>query len=361
MKNSTFLITLTAMLLSTGAASQANSPIFSEKDGQIVINPDTAEGLGNWVLHTNNDSYEFLEGFSDQGCIQFTGNREHSGPPDSPLTLSFLISEPGNYVLRARGLEAPMETKEGDKANDCYLRIVGQPSYKGEFTKFVLLGASYQWSWNIKLEVEHHVFETPFYSLGAGVHQLQIAGRSKNFFLDRLTLNRVTEDAETTSVANSPALYQERDAEKGAYSLKAIGDFEPVSKDGLGEVYSDKNRDAIAINAAKVELRNLFSAAETTFTGKSGTYDVTLKTLTETDGESIYRVRLNDQQVGRYVNPATTIDYSPSYGTWRSVEIKKGDRISVESKPHTNGKIPEGDGTAWSRGRWTSLTLNPSD
>ncbi len=364
MKNSCYAFqrlftSLTIVLFGSVSHAFANGTIFQGEDGTIVIDTDSAVELGNWVLHTDNSQFDWLEGFSDSGCLQFTGNREHSGPPDSVLTFKFLIEEPGNYVLRARGLEAPIETKEGDKANDCYLRIVGQPSYKGEFTKFVLLGASYQWNWNIKLEVEHHVFETPFYSLGPGVHQVQIAGRSKNFFLDRLTLSRVSENEQSISVSSAPATFEEPASSKG-YTLKATEDFKGHTAESLGEIYFDKNRDAIAINAANKELRNVFSAATTKFQGKSGRYDVTLKTLTEIDGESVYLFRLNGERIGRFVNTASEIDYSPSYGTWKGIEISKGDEIRVDSKPATNGKIPEGDETAWSRGRWSSLILTPS-
>lgn len=185
---------LFACLLSSGfagAIATATTPIVEQTGDFIVIEAESASELGNWVLHSDSDAFDWLAGFTGKGCIQFTGNTEVSGPPDSPLTYRFMVTKPGDYKLMARALEAPLETNQGDKANDCYLRLVGVPNYQGEFTKFVLLGASYQWSWNVKLESAHHYFESPVYPLKQGVHEIQVAGRSKNFFLDRIVLYRI--------------------------------------------------------------------------------------------------------------------------------------------------------------------------
>ncbi len=40
------------------------------------------------------------------------------------------------------------------------------------------------------------------------------------------------------------------------------------------------------------------------------------------------------------------------------VACTAGATIAVESLANTNGKIPEGDGTAFARGRWTTLELS---
>ena len=347
-----------AGLIPLGVA--ASGPIFEQTGDFIVIEAESADELGNWVLHSDSSVYGWLEGFSGNGCIQFTGNTDVSGPPDSPLTYRFMVNRAGDYKLMARALEAPLETGEGDKANDCYLRLVGVPNYQGEFTKFVMLGDSYKWSWNVMLESAHHYFESPLYPLKQGVYQLQVAGRSKNFFLDRLVLYRIDDGEPYRDLALESTVFSEPTALQGEYLLSAMKDFAPIHQEGMGMVYFDKQRNAIAVNAAQEELRTVFSAASTPFKGKSGTYDLQLKTLTEIDGESTYRVFINDQRIGNYTNPGTVIDYSPSWHTWEQVVINQGDVIRVESKPATNGKIPEGNGTAWSRGRWVSVLLVPS-
>ena len=358
--NLTLSCTLAANLgLQTLLAAEV--PIVSASKGHIIIEAESAENLGEWIRHGSNDQFSWLKGFSGDGCLQFTGNEEHSGDPNSILTYRFKVDAPGDYKLQARALEAPLETKEGDKANDCYVRLLGAPQYKGEFTKFVLLGDSFEWSWNVKLESSYHQFESPIYTLKPGVYQLQIAGRSKNFFLDRLVIYPMQGDERARDLSISSRAFVEEAAESGDYFLSAINDFKPVIAPGLGKVYVDKNRKAVAVNAANESLRDVFSAVGLTFEGRSGNYDVEIKTLTETDGESVYRFVLNGERIGTYKNPATAIDYSPSYNTWQGIAIKKGDRLRIDSKPETNGKIPEGDGTAWSRGRWVALKLKHAD
>lgn len=359
MKKKIGLLVLGSLLLGRSDVV-AEVPIVSAVDGRVVIEVESAPELGKWVSHGKSGPFEWLSETSGEGCLQFTGNSEHSGPPTSPLTYRFKIDEAGDYRLLARGLEAPLESKEGDKANDCYLRLVGGPHYKGEFTKFVLLGESFQWSWNLKLESSYHHFESPFYALQQGVYQIQIAGRSKNLFLDRLVLVRVPDDSSAKSLDLKPKRFVEPGVVQGAYVLSAIEDFNPVLTEAGGKTYVDKNRKAIAVNAANESLRNVFSSMEAEFKGDAGTYDVEIKTLTETDGESPYRFFLNGARIGNCKNPATVIDYSPSYHTWKSVIVQPGDRLRVDCQPATNGRIPEGDGTAWSRGRWVSLTLKPS-
>jgi hypothetical protein len=136
--------------------------------------------------------------------------------------------------------------------------------------------------------------------------------------------------------------------------LVGIKDFSTEVK-GYVPYYVDKER--LAINA--VQYKNEYAAAQTVFKGKSGKYDLALQTLTETDGESTYRVKVNNKLIGEYKNPGGE-DYVVAGKTWKGVPLKQGDVIQVESVAHSNGKIPEGDGFAYSRGRWTKLTLEKS-
>jgi hypothetical protein len=135
--------------------------------------------------------------------------------------------------------------------------------------------------------------------------------------------------------------------------LVGVNDFSTEVK-GFVPYYVDKER--LAINAVK--YKNDYAAAQTVFKGKSGEYDLALQTLTETDGESTYRVKVNKKLIGEYKNPEGE-DYAIAGKSWKGVSLKQGDLIQVESVAHSNGKIPGGDGFAYSRGRWTKLTLEP--
>lgn len=143
--------------------------------------------------------------------------------------------------------------------------------------------------------------------------------------------------------------------EDNPHALLAIRDFESVSDTGFVPFYKDSDREALAINAA--QHKDKFSAARTTFAGESGVYDVTITTLTETDGESTYRLKITGKTVGTYTNPATENDYQPAGHTWRNIAVRKGDEIRVEFNTASNRKIPEGNSFGYARGRWTKLAF----
>ena len=144
---------------------------------------------------------------------------------------------------------------------------------------------------------------------------------------------------------------------EGAIIYKAIRDFKIVTAGGFVPAYKDDGHDALAIDPG--EYKDKFAAAETKFTGETGTYDITLTTMAETDGESTYKVFIGGNPVGQFTNPKTTEDYKPIPKTWKNVSVAKGATIRVEFNTATNssetsGRIP------YARGRWLTLTLTPT-
>jgi len=185
------LATLAILTVSTIGANDAHAQsVFVEMDGYVCIEAESTDSrAGQWRGHRDDSFKDWVKGFTGIGCLQFTGNKETSGPPTSELTFPILIQHPGKYKLAIRGLEAPLETGEGDKANDCYVRMRGQADWKGKFTKCVHLGQSFKWGWNVKSEYGSRKFAVAEYDLGKGVHIFQVAGRSKNFFIERKRSN----------------------------------------------------------------------------------------------------------------------------------------------------------------------------
>ncbi|WP_276165460.1 hypothetical protein [Zobellia alginiliquefaciens] len=134
-----------------------------------------------------------------------------------------------------------------------------------------------------------------------------------------------------------------------------IKDFEISQVDSFVKPYKYHSRNAVAIDA--VTHKNKFGATQKIFEGNSGTYDITLTTLTEEDGESTYRLKVNDVLIGEFQNPANSPDMAPYSKTFENVSVKTGDVIQIESNTHSNGKIPEGDAYAFARGRWRSISF----
>ena len=167
----------------------SQEPVFIEKNGLVVIEAESVPMGENWRFRSGNfllGGKHSIMGYTGQGAYHFVGNSETNGPVNSPMEYKIKISNPGKYRFFMRGMEAPIESGKGDRANDCYIKMEGQDGCEGKFTKFVRLGSSFQWTWKIRLECSHHTFSDPIYDLNEGVHTFSVAGRSKNFLFDRM-------------------------------------------------------------------------------------------------------------------------------------------------------------------------------
>jgi len=140
--------------------------------------------------------------------------------------------------------------------------------------------------------------------------------------------------------------------------LKATQDFVQVTEDLFVPSYKDKNHNALAINAGK--YKNKYGKAVYIYSESDSTFDLKFTSLTEIDGESSYRILIDNQLISQFQNPETAKDYIPYIHKVKKVCLKKGQKIQVEFSSHSNGKIPEGKAFAFARGRWVSLELTPS-
>lgn len=137
--------------------------------------------------------------------------------------------------------------------------------------------------------------------------------------------------------------------------LSALEDFTLPEKPDYAPAYRHKQKNALAINAA--EYKDRYAIAEYVFAGEHATYSVELTSLKETDGESTYQLFVDDKLVASATNDPTEVDYQPQTHKLGKITVRPGQRISVAFNSHSNGKIPEGDAFAFSRGRWTGLRL----
>lgn len=144
--------------------------------------------------------------------------------------------------------------------------------------------------------------------------------------------------------------------------LQAISDFTNLDS---GEVpyYLDiaGGRNVLAINAADPAHRNKFARAEHEFTGSDGIYDITINALGEIDGDGTYRLVINGVIQGVSVNDPVSSDYVVIEHRFQGIALTTLDTIAVESNAVSNDTIPEGDGFAFARGRWKSVSLDVFD
>jgi len=130
-----------------------------------------------------------------------------------------------------------------------------------------------------------------------------------------------------------------------------------IEVDGFVPYYRDSRRNALAI-AANLH-KDVFAAARTPFTGPAGHYNLTLVSLTERDGESTYRVKLDGRLLGEVRNPPAIDDVEVRHG-WPAIALRSGAVLQIESNSVANGKVPEGDGFGYARGRWRQIVFTPT-
>jgi len=141
----------------------------------------------------------------------------------------------------------------------------------------------------------------------------------------------------------------------------ATTDF-PVIDAGEVPYYKESpTRNALAINAAIEENRDKFARAELVYDGQAGRFDMTIVGLAELDGAAPYNLLVNGQIVGSATNPSVVTDYTPIRHTFEDVDVPSGATLAVESLANSNKLVPENDGFAFARGRWTALELTSVD
>ncbi|GAB5408713.1 MAG: hypothetical protein BalsKO_10780 [Balneolaceae bacterium] len=174
--------------------------------------------------------------------------------------------------------------------------------------------------------------------------------KKTHFLFFILTFSVIVNSSCSNSEKNQPSNSQEI---KLVYS--AIDDFYDLEKQDFKPFYIDEEREVLAIDAAI--FKDAFAAAEVLFTGTSGTYELTFYTMTEIDGESTYRILINNKLVEEFQNPETENDFELIPHFIESIEVRNGDKIQIEFNSHSNGKIPEDGAFAFSRGRWKGIEL----
>lgn len=146
-------------------------------------------------------------------------------------------------------------------------------------------------------------------------------------------------------------------------TIRAVGGFAPVSEAAFAPYYEQKtsarpDEHGVAIDTVRHAGRP--AAAETVHAGPEGRFVIELTAVAEEDGESTYRIEIAGRALETRRNPPVTEKRVPVPHRWGPVTLQPGDRIRVVFAGATNGKIPEGSGTAWARGRWRTLTLIPA-
>ncbi|MBD3390652.1 MAG: hypothetical protein GF418_01390 [Chitinivibrionales bacterium] len=326
------------ILCAAFAAVFAQDKVFYEQDGLIVVEAESVDPTSPWVLE--NDNSGFTAGFTGTGYFHFTGNNESLGDPNGIMTYYLNVTNPGTYYLRIRSNKDP---SDGDDthANDCYVKLVGHDGYQGQFTKTFMSGPRHEWRWHTDLDHHGSAFQLP-----AGDLEFQIAGRSKNYFYDRFVFFKEgTSESEATDPSQPESQTTVSSGGGAAVTVTMEATDFPT---GGTNYYTDGNW--LAINPEAYTS----ATTETAFTGDAGTYDVTFHGVGENDGQSLYKVWVDDELIIDYQVPLSgqSFEEGSSYNeTVTDIAIVDGAIIKVEATVHSS------DGQEYSRGRWRKIVF----
>ncbi len=97
------------------------------------------------------------------------------------------------------------------------------------------------------------------------------------------------------------------------------------------------------------------ATTSTAFNFESGTYDIVFVGVGENDGRSTFRFLVNGKEIGTYQPKETDkmfVEGKEFNALWEGVELKKGDKITVNAKIGTNGE-------EFCRARWAGIVFAP--
>jgi hypothetical protein len=180
---------------------QLDDTVFQEKDGLLVVEIESVPlagvfsreasyaGIWNeWVAETDHD------GFTGECYYRWGGPDVKWNPGSGILRYSFHIENPGRYLFAIRNRH---DNEDKSESNDAFVRVDGGQWYKTKSR------VHRQWTWSTWYERSHELSEPCWHDLEAGLHTIEICGRSNSFCLDRFFLAKEGVDGEDVALPQS--------------------------------------------------------------------------------------------------------------------------------------------------------------
>ncbi|MEM7790758.1 MAG: DUF5060 domain-containing protein, partial [Verrucomicrobiota bacterium] len=374
------------ILLAAGIGKLSAQAYYQGASGRVVMDIEFAEIGNRWSEQSS------LPNFTGTSYYVATQDAFQNPGLGKILEYSFRVDRASNYQLQWRSAITNPTTGGFSSAtrehNDNWARLVdasgntvapsnasnldprndsnGKPWYK------VYHNDAGRWTWQ-----SSNVDFNPkplYWNLQTGqTYTLLISARSNGHAIDRILLwdrdqgptygSRSTGNTNNTedNRAEGLAVSQIQNGGGGVASYMVNATQITDMASGVAPFSVDSIRNALQIDAANEAFREVWARASVMPGVDSGLYDIRITAMQETDGESPYQLIVNDQVIGTKVNAkifgTNRPDYTLQEHVFANVYIPAGATVSVESQAVTNGEIPEGDGTAYSRGRWTKLEI----
>lgn len=298
---------------------------------------------------THDDELKKGENFSDK--------------PGALATIHYKINfeNTGRYYVWARALST------GAEDNGLHVGLNGEWLESGQRMQWCK--GKHKWTWGssqrtkeVHCGILHNIYidiKTP------GIHEIQFSMREDGFEFDKFIL---TKDKNYTPKGVGPKVNASGKLPKPFAAVQAPvvkkNYFKVISRSlkenkwiasqdfpSVGTNFYKNGKNWMAINPN--EHKSAISS--TVFKFDTGTYDVVFVGVGENDGSSTFQVFINGKEVGTYQPPVSKEMFEEGKDftkVWKSVQLTKGDKITVTAKIGTDGK-------EFTRGRWAGLVFTP--
>ena len=351
--------------------------VFEEEDGQVAVEAEyfykqSKSEIRQWYRTTRHETPEvgrdedenhgssasnhtYIEILPDTRVTHadsLVRGENFTNEPGKMAVLHYRvkINDPGRYYVWVRAFST------GGEDNGVHVGLNGEWPEHGQRMQWC--DGKNQWTWESKQRtkeihcgVPHEIYLDIAKS---GIHDIQFSMREDGFEFDKFVLAK---DKNYVPKVNGPRVvihwpepsyFQRIGTSVIENKTLPVDDF-PFEGTGF---YRDAGRRWLAINPNKHKE----ASTTTTFNFKSGAYDVVFVGVGENDGQSKFRVTINDTELGSF-SPAMTqkmFDEGSNFNAmWENVKLNKGDNIIVTAK------IGSADGKEWARARWAGLIFTP--
>lgn len=392
-------IVLVITLMSFGLLSKAQSKkfsnaivdenvIFEEKIGIVAVEAEyfyqqTKTEVREWFRSSKNENPQagrdedtlHVYGASNNAYLEILPDTRvtHDDPlikgenfsdiPGIMATVHYKIkfNNPGRYYVWARAFCT------GGEDNGLHVGVDGKWPENGQRIQWCDGRGNWTWSSKQRTPEEHCGIPYAIYLdiEKAGVHDVQFSMREDGFEFDKfiLTKDRLYKpEGKGPKVLTNATLPQPfplvpAPTVKKNY-FKNIASSLPENKwiaaqefPSLGTDFYTHGKNWLAINPNTHKE----ATTSTAFNFESGKYDVVFVGVGENDGRSTFQFLVNGVEIGTYQPKATESMYEEGEdfnALWKGVELKKGDKLTVNAKVGTDGK-------EFCRARWAGIVFAP--
>ncbi|WP_396600651.1 hypothetical protein [Algibacter sp. R77976] len=327
----------------------------TSKHEMVTVGRD--DDNNHWVGTSNNTYIEILPDSRVTHSDKLIRGENFTNEPGKMAILHYQvkINSPGRYFVWVRAFST------GGEDNGLHVGLNGEWPEHGQ--KMQWCKGKNQWTWESKQRTKEEHCGIPhaiYLDINkAGVHNVQFSMREDGFEFDKFIL---TKDVNYVPTDKGPQILANRNLPESFNPKKSY--FSTISKTRTdnkyiaaqdfpieGTNFYKNGKNWLAINPEKYKQ----AETSTIFNFKSGRYDIVFVGVGENDGNSNFKVFINQKKIGEYNPPLTDslFEEGKKYNAlWKRVKIKKGDKITVTGKVAT-------DGNEWTRARWAGIIFAP--